>query len=115
MMDWTTNQPNARFWSLKLLKDSFQPGDTLVATSLRAPLASDVEAQAFATATDRKLLLINKRDRPIDIAIPDAGHAQVLTVDEQSGENPARSVSPQGGILTLQPFAVTVVRWKSGA
>ena len=34
MMDWTTNKPNARFWVLKLIKDSFHPGDKLVETTL---------------------------------------------------------------------------------
>src|SRR5208283_787725 len=34
MMDWTTNQPNARFWVLKLIKDSFHPGDKLVETTV---------------------------------------------------------------------------------
>jgi hypothetical protein len=34
MMDWTTNQPNARFWVLKLIKGSFHPGNELVDTNV---------------------------------------------------------------------------------
>ena len=34
MMDWTNNHPNARFWVLKLIKDSFHPSDKLVETSV---------------------------------------------------------------------------------
>jgi hypothetical protein len=111
MMDWMTNRPNARFWALKLLNDSFHRGDRLVETGTRDSIAADVEAQAFVTPAGRKLLLINKRDRAIDIAIPDAGDTSILTVDEQSGENPARAVIPHDGSITLQPFAVTVVDW----
>jgi hypothetical protein len=111
MMDWTTNQPNARFWVLKLLEDSFHPGDKMVETDLSIPNAADLEAQAFITPAGHKLLLVNKRDLATDVIVPDAENAAAVTVDLQSGEGPARSVRPAGGIITLQPFAVTVVSW----
>lgn len=62
MMDWTTNQPNARFWALKLIKDSFHPGDKLVETTIQA-WNLDVAAQGFITPAGRKLLLVNRRNR----------------------------------------------------
>jgi hypothetical protein len=34
MMNWENNKPNARFWVLKLIKDSFHSGDALVETRL---------------------------------------------------------------------------------
>ncbi len=111
MMDWQNNQPNARFWVLKLLKDNFHPGDQLVETDLLIPNAVDLEAQAFVTPSGHKLLLINKRNRAINLPIPDAANATATTVDPESGEGPARSVSPIDGSITLQPFAVTVVTW----
>ena len=111
MMDWITNQPNARFWVLKLLKDSFHPGDRMVATAVAIPFASDIEAQAFITPAGHKLLLINKRNRVIDIALPSAENASALAVDALSGEGRARSLSPQDGKITVQPFAVIVVSW----
>ena len=111
MIDWTTNRPNPRFWALKLLKESFHPGDKIVATGLTARIASDVEAQAFVTPSARKLLLINKRNRAITVALPDASDAAVLTVDSQSAQGPARILFIQSGKITLQPFAVTVVTW----
>src|SRR5579863_204987 len=110
MMDWTTNQPNARFWVLKLIKDSFHPGDKLVETTIQA-WDVDVAAQAFITPVGRKLLLVNRRNRVIDVAVPDAEKASALTVDAQSGEGPARSVRPANGAMRLEPFAVTVVSW----
>ena len=108
MMDWQNNQPNARFWVLKLIKDSFHSGDKLVETTLNSP---DLAAQGFVTPAGRKLLLVNKRDRVQEIALPDADTATALTVDGETGDNPARSMKPTDGKLKLEPFAVTVVNW----
>lgn len=108
MMNWQTHQPNARFWVLKLLKDSFHPGDSLVETSIGS---GDLSAQAFVTPDGRKLLLVNKRNRTADVTLPDAEKASALTVDGQTGDSPARPEKPADGKLKLEPFAVTVVSW----
>jgi hypothetical protein len=57
------------------------------------------------------LLLVNKSEVAAEVPLPDAGKASALTVDLQSGEGPAWSVSPAGGKIILEPFAVTVVSW----
>ncbi|MGA8042707.1 MAG: glycosyl hydrolase family 39, partial [Terracidiphilus sp.] len=112
MMNWTNNKPNARFWVLKLIKDSFHPGDQLVETKLGGEHGgSDLAAQAFVTPAGRKLLLANKRNWAMDLTLPDAEKASALTVDEQTGDGPARSVQIEGGKIHLEPFAVTVVSW----
>jgi hypothetical protein len=108
MMDWRTNEANARFWVLKLIKDSLHSGDQLVETSIGT---GDVAAQAFLTPRGRRLLLANKRNRPVDVELPDADNAAARTVDEQTGDGPARMVKPANGKITLEPFAVTVVSW----
>jgi hypothetical protein len=108
MMDWRTNQPNARYWVLKLIKDSLHPGDQLVETSVNS---GDVAAQAFLTPRGHKVLIANKRNRPVEIALPDVDHAAVRTVDEQTADGPARIVKPADGKIVLEPFAVTVVSW----
>jgi hypothetical protein len=108
MMDWTTNQPNARYWTLKLIKDSFHPGDKLVETSM--PTRA-VAAQGFVTEDGRKLLLANERNRAIDVELPDPEKASALTVDAETGDGPARSVKVAAGRIRLEPFAVTVVSW----
>jgi hypothetical protein len=113
LIDWTTNQPNARYWALKLLKDSFSPGDRMVQTDLASSIAGDIDSQAYVTRSGRKLLIINKRSWPINIALPNAEATTTLTVDSQSGESPARESTQAHGTLTLQPFAVTVVSWNS--
>jgi hypothetical protein len=110
MMDWQNNKPNARYWVLKLIKDNFHAGDTLVETKLDGNNSGDVEAQAFITPAGHKLLLANKRDTAIDVPLPD-GATSALTVDGQTGDGPARSVQPANGKIHLEPFAVTVVSW----
>jgi hypothetical protein len=111
MMNWENNKPNARFWVLKLIKDNFHPGDTLVKTELSGDGSESVAAQAFITPSGHKLLLANKRDHAIEIPIPDAGKASALTVDLETGDGPARAIKPSGDKIKLEPFAVTVVSW----
>jgi hypothetical protein len=111
MMNWENNKPNARFWVLKLIKDSFHPGDTLVKTDLTGDGSESVAAQAFITPSGHKLLLANKRDHIIEIPIPDAAKATALTVDLETGDGPARAVKPTGDKIKLEPFAVAVVSW----
>ena len=111
MMNWTNNKPNPRFWVLKLIKNSFHPGDFLVDTNLNGSGSGDVEAQAFVTPAGRKLLLANKRDHAIEVKLPDAQNPSALTVDESSGDEPARSVKLTEGTIRLEPFAVSVVSW----
>ena len=46
MMDWTHNEPNARFWVLKLIKDTFHPATSWWKLQ---PLRTMSSAQAFVT------------------------------------------------------------------
>jgi hypothetical protein len=108
MIDWKNGKPNARYWVLSLLKDNFHPGDQLVATTLSHH--SDIAAQGFVTPAGKKLLLLNKRNRVIDVMLPEgAQNGNLLTVDEASGEGAARASKQEGTHLSLAPFAVVVV------
>jgi hypothetical protein len=108
MIDWKNGKPNARYWVLSLLKDSFHPGDRLVKTELSD--RSDIAAQAFVTQTGKKVLLINQRNRVVDVTLPEgAQNGNLLTVDEASGEDAARASKQDGLHLNLAPFAVAVV------
>lgn len=93
---------------LKLIKDSFHPGDKLVETKIDS---HDVVAQAFATPNGRRLLLANKRNRSVELSVPDADQAKVRVVDESTGDGPARELKPTNGSIDLGPFAVAVVSW----
>jgi hypothetical protein len=108
MIDWKNGKPNARYWVLSLLKDSFHPGDQLVTTTLSHH--SDIAAQGFVTPAGKKLMLLNKRNRTIDVTLPEgAQNGSLLTVDQESGEGAARASKQEGTHLSLAPFAVVVV------
>ncbi|HSC38031.1 MAG TPA: hypothetical protein VLD19_09180 [Chitinophagaceae bacterium] len=109
MMNWKNGKPNARFWVLKLLKDNFGAGDKLIATT---GINGDVSAQAFITGQGKKLLLINKRNKEIQIDLPAAAkNARADYVDITTGDNPVAQYQLDTNTITLRPFAVAVVRF----
>ncbi len=110
MVDWNSGQPNARFWVLKLLHDNFGPGDKLVETHINAPA---VFVQGFVTSTgQRKLLLINKRDRTFQISLPGGEGGVLETVDQKTAFQPASSQRLNGNTLALRGFGVEVLTMK---
>ena len=110
MMNWENGNPNARYWVLKLLKDNFGPGDYLVSTNINTP---EVGAQGFKTKDGRKILLINKRNKEIQIQLPsEAKDSWVSVVDVITNENPPSQVQLIGNIINLKPFSVAVIKLK---
>jgi hypothetical protein len=108
MINWETGRPNARYWALKLLVDNFHPGDRLVETTTAG--ADDVEAQGFETPVGRRLLVINRRNRPLAVDLPsEFENGRLSTVDGATGENPPRDGKLVSRALQLNPFAVSVV------
>jgi hypothetical protein len=106
MLDWTTGRPNARYWTLKLLKDGFGPGDSLVRTSVDS---ASVHARGFVTKSGaRRLLLVNKRDRDVVVSVADLPRAALAFVD---GSTPGGIGSGEtaGGVVALRPYTVAVL------
>ena len=107
MVDWNTGQPNARFWMLKVLRDNFGPEDKLVETNLDIPY---VYAQAFVTRQgQRKLLLVNKRDRAFEVSLPELRGSEVTFVDQSTSFQPAASAHLGENPLALSGYEVAVV------
>ena len=110
MIDWKNAKPNARYWVLKLLKDNFGPGDKLVNTDANS---SQVIAQAFITPNGKKLLLINKRNKNIQMKLPvEIKNAEMFTVDGDNNEDPPIQHQVTDTTITLKPFAVSVIDFK---
>lgn len=110
LLNWDTGQPNARYRVLKLLRENFNPGDKLVETQLESPSAF---AQAFVTAQgERKILLVNKRDRQAAISIPGAAGAKVEIVDQSTGSSPSATTTLPSEVVPLNGLAVAVVTLK---
>ena len=107
MMDWTTGEPNARYWVLKLLRDNFGPGDKLVEAGVSVPY---VYALGYAGADGKhKILLVNKRNRPFEVSIPGGTGAVEDYVDQTTGNRAPAEVHLTGDTINLGGLAVAVV------
>src|SRR6201997_4664949 len=71
MVDWNDGKPNARYWVLKLLHDSFGRGDNIMELETSSPFTANhpyVYFVAFTTHDGkRRVLLVNKRDRGFNV------------------------------------------------
>ncbi len=107
MVNWSTGQPNARYWVLKQMRDNFGPGDKLVETHADNPY---VYAQGFVARDGRhKILLVNKRDRTFEVSIPGAPGAREELVDQTTAFEPPDVTQLASDKLTLHGLAVAVV------
>ena len=111
MVNWTTGHGTARVWLLQLLIEEFHMGDALLDTASSS--AADVYAQGFSrsngSTVERRVLLVNKRSTAQTVQYPEAVGGACLTVDEESGERPARREKVSSAQLTMAPFAVSVL------
>ena len=107
MMNWKSGKPNARYWVLKLIKDNFGPGDALVNTGI---VGDGLVAQGFATTRGHRVLLINRSNRQLRLAVPpDLRAGKWTVVDPSTGDNQPETNAINGGELELKPFAVAVL------
>ncbi|SEB50379.1 GH39 family glycosyl hydrolase [Terriglobus roseus] len=107
MMNYNTSEPNARFWTMKLLKDNLGPGDRLVSTSGGNHA---VAIQAFDTTKGRKILVINKRQIAATVNLPAGSSVQsVAYIAPSTGDKPPATANTHGSSLSLEPFEVAVV------
>jgi len=110
MVDWNNGTPNARFWVLKLLHDSFGPGDKVVEAEPLAPNNPYVYSLAFLSRDGKKrVLLVNKRNRAFDVSVTGAAGGQVEYVDQTTGFQPPATAKLIGDTVRLAAFSVTVV------
>jgi hypothetical protein len=112
MIDWTNGKPNARFTVLELLKDNFGPGDNLANTEVRSngvlADANAIEAQAFSRGGQRKLLLINQRNREVTVELPkECLGATIQTIGGTSPDTVKQNIGDAK--VRLLPLSVSVV------
>jgi hypothetical protein len=111
MVDWHTGKPNPRVWVLRLLRENFGPSDKIVDTE---PLDSVLAPYLYALAVvkpdgKRRILLINKRDRPFSISVPGATGGQEDYVDQNTAYDPPASAKLTSDTVTLNGLSVAVV------
>jgi hypothetical protein len=113
MVDWNNGKPNPRYWVLKLLHDNFGAGDKLVAIEPLRPSAPNdpyVYSLAFLTRNgNKRVLLVNERNRSFDVSISGVSGAEVHYVDQTTGFDPPGTATLTGDTLKLNGFSVAVV------
>ena len=119
LVNWKTGRPNARYWIMKLIRDNFGPGDKLVESraAFEDPAIRDspptpefVHAQSFLSRDHkRKILVVNKRDRPFEIIVPEGDGSQIEFVDETTASNSAAKAALKGDRFTLNGYGVAVI------
>ncbi len=113
MVDWNKGKPNARLWVLKLLHDNFGPGDKIVEIALSSPFAPEhpyLDSLAVLTkAGKRKMLLVNKRDRDLDLSIVGTAGGHFDYVDVTTGFHPPASTKLASDKLMIRGFSVGVL------
>ncbi len=106
MVNWNTGAPNARFRVLELLKNNFGPGDRIVSSSSGSDY---VYPLAVITAKgEHKLLLVNKRDREMEVTLPQQAKT-VEFVDQTTKEQPPQTRQVNSQTIRLTGLQVSVV------
>jgi hypothetical protein len=107
MVNQDTGDPNARYWTLYLLRQNFNPGDTLIET---VSSSRDIAAQAFLASGKKKIVLINKRDRQIEVSLPtEANNGFVQYVSPSTADSAPASSQISAGKLMLEPFETAII------
>jgi hypothetical protein len=90
-----------------LIHDHFSAGDTLVDT--RFPGNREIDAQAFARGGVRKMLIVNKRDRQIQVELPmEFASGEVTSISASTGAATSTARLTTNSLM-LEPFEVAVV------
>lgn len=114
LLDWNTGKGNARYWVLALIRDHFGPGDRIVHSGMHDTATDDGGLAPYAYAVigrdgRHRILLVNRRNAPATIAVPDAAGATVTYVDETTGSRPPATRRLDANTVALNPLAVAVV------
>jgi hypothetical protein len=115
MLDWTNGKPNARYTVLELIRNNFGPGDALPVTDVKPndnfADTDAIDAQAFVRDGHRKLMLINKRNREVEVKLPQ--ECLGATIQAIGGVSPDAVTQKVGdAVVRLIPFSVSIIALK---
>lgn len=120
LIDPHTGKLRASFEVFKLLHEQLLSSRSWVQTSASFATGSgrgyptdDIAAQAFRTEQGRKLLLVNKRSRTVNVVIDSVRPmASIETVDDLGVTRSSESNNKSMSAVSLRPFAVAVIAFK---
>jgi hypothetical protein len=106
MLNWKSGAPNARFRVLQLIKDNFGPGDKIVKASSGTPYVYVLAV--IDRGGSHKLLLVNKRNRNIQITLPEPAK-RIEYVDVTTKGAPPETKQMGSKTIELRGFEVAAV------
>jgi hypothetical protein len=106
MLDWTTGDPNARYRVLQLILEEVPAGCRLI--EIAGQSSSDTYVLALEDHHRRKVLMINKTNAPVTVAVDGLGAGRVRIVDQLSAGGAIREEHGAGDVVTLGGYAVAV-------
>lgn len=111
LLNWTTGEGTAKYWTSKLLIDTVDiENDQAVVTQTTDVDNQNIYSQAFVGKNNRRwVLIINKRNANIDVFLPGCTGGLMQIINEASGFGPATEVPLMLSRITLTPFAVAIV------
>ena len=111
LLNWTTGEGTAKYWTTKLLIETADiDNDQAVVTQTSDVGGMNLFSQAFVGRNGRRwVLIINKRFANIDVFLPGCTGGQIQIINEASGFGPATKVTLTLSKITLSPFAIAVV------
>ena len=115
LLNWTTGEGTAKYWTLKLLIETVDVGnDVAVVTKTNDFDGKNIYSQAFVTKTGQRwVLLINKRYADVDVFLPGSTGGRMRIINEASGFGPPTEVLLNLSRITLSPFSVAIVHMPS--
>ncbi len=115
MVDWETGLPNPRLSTLKLLRDNFGPGDKIVTQppDLYGHGHPFLYCMPVVTRDGKhRILMVNKRNRPMTVTLKGAAGARMDYVDQTAGFQSPANASVAADTFQLNGLAVAVVTLK---
>ena len=111
MLNWTTGEGTAKYWTSKLLIETADiDNDQAVVTQTTDVGGQHVFVQAFVGKNDRRwVLIVNKRYTAVNVILPGCIGGRMQVVNEASGFGPATEMTLTLSEITLSPFAVAVI------
>ena len=116
LLNWTTGEGTAKYWTTKLLIETADiDNDQAVVTQTTDVGGQNVFSQAFVGKNGRRwVLIINKQYANVDVLLPGCTRGRMQIVNDASGFGPPTEVTLTIDKITLSPYAVAVVHMPSG-
>lgn len=111
LLNWTTGEGTAKYWTTKLLIDTVDiDNDQAVVTQTSDTSGQYIYSQAFIRKNGRRwVLIVNKRYADVDVFLPGCTGGQMQIINEASGLGPPTEITLELSKITLSPFAIAIV------